>query len=230
VSDIYQDGRYAAMNPGWHAEDSAWKCGQIMRMVRAAGLQPRTVCDVGCGAGEILAQLRERLPSAERLDGYDISPHAIELCRPRELANLRFHLGDFTAAAGGPFDLLLAMDVIEHVEDCFGFLRKLRDRAEYKMFHIPLDICVPTVLLDYFVTTRRRYGHIHSFTRRSALSTLEETGYHVLRHFHTANSLRPSNRLLRDKVLWLPRKVLSRINPDWTHRLLGGFSLMVLAR
>ena len=39
---------------------------------------------------------------------------------------------------------LLMDTVLEHLEDYFGFLRKLKTRATYKVFHIPLDLSVQT--------------------------------------------------------------------------------------
>ena len=58
---LYLDGGYLAKNPGWHVEESAWKATHILRMLKQNHLSPRTVCDVGCGAGEVLKQLQESI-------------------------------------------------------------------------------------------------------------------------------------------------------------------------
>jgi len=58
---LYLDGEYIAKNPEWHVEESPWKARQILRMLRKNHLAPKTVCDVGCGAGEVLRQLHEHL-------------------------------------------------------------------------------------------------------------------------------------------------------------------------
>ena len=60
---MYQSGEYVEKNPTYHVEDSSWKAEQIVRMMKQNQLQPRTVCEVGCGAGEILRQLQTQLPA-----------------------------------------------------------------------------------------------------------------------------------------------------------------------
>jgi ubiquinone/menaquinone biosynthesis C-methylase UbiE len=57
-SRIYTNGDYIKKNPTWHVENSAWKAEQILTMLSKHNLTPQTICEVGCGAGEILAQLQ----------------------------------------------------------------------------------------------------------------------------------------------------------------------------
>ena len=59
---IYTSGEYAAKNPTYHVEDSAWKAHQILKIIQRNNLQPLSICEVGCGAGEILRQLQSNLP------------------------------------------------------------------------------------------------------------------------------------------------------------------------
>ncbi len=80
----YVGGEYLGHNPTWHVEDSAWKAEQILAALKRNGLHPATVCEVGCGAGEILSQLHARLPSHVVFTGYEISPQAHALALTRE--------------------------------------------------------------------------------------------------------------------------------------------------
>ena len=80
---MYTDGVYLEKNPGWHVEESAWKAQQIDRMLKLHQLEPQTICEVGCGAGEILRQLQNKMNDSCELWGYDISPQALELCAPK---------------------------------------------------------------------------------------------------------------------------------------------------
>src|SRR5258708_1920520 len=104
---IYTDATYLNKNPSWHVEDSAWKARQVLRMLERHNLKPQTICEVGCGAGEILAQLRDATTEEVQLSGYEISPQAFELCRRREGRRLRFFLKDFLEESGRSFDVLL---------------------------------------------------------------------------------------------------------------------------
>ncbi len=74
MREIYEDGTYLARNPTWHEQDSAWKASHIARLIQRNDLRPSTVCEVGCGAGEILNQLSVMLGQAMRFWGYEISP------------------------------------------------------------------------------------------------------------------------------------------------------------
>jgi cyclopropane fatty-acyl-phospholipid synthase-like methyltransferase len=227
---LYVDGEYLAKNPAWHIEESAWKARQVLRMLRKKQIAPTTVCDVGCGAGEVLKQLQENLDTKCVFWGYDISPQAIELAKTRASEKIHFELGDVGRDGDNAFDLILALDVIEHLPDYFSFLQKLKGKGRDKIFHIPLDLSVQTVLRKNGLVKRREmYAHLHYFTKETALRTLSDAGYEVLDYFYTPRSIdfgmTPGQLLLK-----LPRKLLFAVHEDFTARLLGGFSLLVLAR
>ncbi len=231
MPSIYEDGTYLANNPTWHQEMSPWVAGQALRMIRRNGLRPATVCEVGCGAGEVLRQMSLQMGPGVRFLGYEISPQAFEICRPKAGGNLEFCLGDFLEQESPRFDLLLAFDVIEHVEDIYGFLRRLKPRAENKMFHIPLELSAQSVARETpLLRMREKVGHLHVFTRRTALAAIEHAGFEVLDSFYTRWAVETTGWGLPNALLRLPRRVLSRICPHLAARLLGGFSLMVLAR
>jgi cyclopropane fatty-acyl-phospholipid synthase-like methyltransferase len=227
---LYLDGEYLAKNPGWHAEESPWKARQILRMLQQNQLAPKTICDVGCGAGEVLRQLQEQLDRECRFWGYEVSPQAFEMCRSRANDRLHFTLGDIRRAKDAFFDLILVLDVIEHLEDYFRFLRAIRPKSGHKIFHIPLDVSAQTVLRPRGLLKRRDlYAHIHYFTKETALRMLEDVGYEVQDYFYTPRMIDlPEDPV--QKVLKLPRRVGFSLHRDWTVRILGGFSLLVLAR
>jgi len=129
------------------------------------------------------------------------------------------------------FDLVMAIDVFEHVEDYFGFLRKLKNRGTYKIFHIPLDLSVQSVLRSSpILKERSSVGHIHYFTKETALETLRDTGYEVVDYFYTNSSLELKNRGWKANLMKLPRALFYSIHKDLSVRIFGGFSLLVLAK
>ena len=230
METTYRDGTYLEHNPDWHEGDSEWKARQILKLMQRSGLTPSSVCEVGCGAGGILAELARALGDGVRLDGYEISPHAYAICSRRARHNLRYHLGDFLGEDTPPYDVVMAIDVFEHVEDYLGFLRKLRTRARRHVFHIPLDLSVNTVLRGNALTHGRKVvGHLHYFTKETALATLQDTGYRVVDHFYTAGSIElKKNSGLKARLMKIPRRLLFTLHPDLAVRLLGGYALMVL--
>ena len=226
---IYKTGEYLSKNPGWHAEDSAWKVLQIIRMLDANNLSPSTVCEVGCGAGEILRCLQERLPAGCEFTGYEVSPQAFDLAKTRQNDRLKYYLGDLSTDPRH-FDLMLVMDVIEHLEDYYSFLRMVRTRGDQLITHIPLDMCVNHLLrAKPLADLRRAVGHIHSFTKESALAVLQECGFRIVDHFYTTWSIEFPPRTWRRRLALYPRKIAYSMSPGLTARILGGFSLLVLA-
>jgi SAM-dependent methyltransferase len=232
VSDRYTDGGYFAKQPDWHVGDSPWKASHVLAMLARNNLTPKTVCEVGCGAGEIHAQMHRQMPPDVRFTGYEVSPQAHALCQSRRAERLDFRLGDaFTA--GEHYDLAVMMDVVEHVEDSYGFLRKLRGLADYKLLHIPLDLSAYAVVGPTLMRGRAAMGHIHYYTRATALALLSETGYDVIDSYYTFGSIHsPGQRggSLPATALRLARHAVYFVSKELCVRLLGGASLLVLAR
>lgn len=227
---LYTQGSYLEQNPAWHVEDSAWKARQVLSMLKRNKLSPRRVCDVGCGAGEVLAELAGMLDPGTAFTGYDISPQAIQMAETRAGAQLSFVLGDITKLQTPRFDLLLGMDVVEHVEDPYGFLRSLRPHADLSIFHIPLDMTAHAVARNLIIgTCREPYGHLSYFQKETALATLADAGYEVIDWFYTPSSFAHPPAGSRDRLIRSLRRTLFKAAPDLTQRLLGGWSLLVLA-
>ena len=231
MASIYTDGTYLNQNPNWHQDDSAWKADHIQSLLTRNGIvEPASICEVGCGAGEIVRILTERFPPATQFVGYDISPMAYALCQQKAGGNLSYKLGDILEDSVS-YDVVMAIDVFEHVEDYFTFLRKLRGKGKFKVFHIPLELSVRNVvqrkpLLD----ARRSVGHIHHFSRETAIAALEDTGYQIIDHFYTSGRTELPGLSWKSRVMKWPRRMVYRVAPDAAVRVLGGYSLMVLAR
>jgi cyclopropane fatty-acyl-phospholipid synthase-like methyltransferase len=228
--NVYVSGEYLETNPGWHADESPFKVDQILRMIAKNHLRPKTICDVGCGAGEVLRLLHEKMDDTCAFWGYDISPQALAMCQSRAKDRLQFKQGDVSQEDGAVFDLMLALDVFEHVEDYFGFLTAIRPKSELKIFHIPLDLSVQTVLRKRGLLKRRElHRHLHYFTKETALETLKDCGYEPLDYFFTAHGIECGGAI-NQKIARLPRKICFAIHQELTVRILGGYSLLALAR
>jgi len=230
MDTIYSDGTYLRNNPAWHIDDSPWKAKHIATMLERHGIVPTTVCEIGCGAGEILRALSTHLEPSARFFGYEISPNAYEICSAKSSPRFTFHLANLLDDEQARFDVVMAIDVFEHVEDYFGFLRKLRGKGQYKIFHIPLELSAQQVLRGTpLLEARRSVGHIHHFSKETALATLEDCGYRVLDHFYTSGRTELEGLGWKSQLMRVPRQALYRMSPDAAARMLGGYSLLVLA-
>lgn len=228
ISSRYVTGEYEQTNPTFHVEDSPWKAGQIRKMLEQEGVIPKRVAEVGCGAGEILVQLAKQFPET-KFDGYELSPQGFALCKQRESPQNQFFNTEFGSSDGPSYDTVLCIDVFEHVEDYLGFLRGIRGKGNGFIFHIPLDMNVQMVFrASPILMVRTTVGHLHYFSKDTALATLRECGYEIRSWFYTPNGVeRPRN--WKGRFLKLPRKAFFAIHADLAVRVLGGYSLLVYA-
>lgn len=233
ASDYVQtDSNYLHANPTWHVEDSAWKATQIIKLMERNKLVPKSVVEIGCGAGEILNQLHQRLPN-KRIDfsGYEIAPDAFKLAQTREKERLNFYNEDLLQTPH-TYDLLLMIDVFEHVDDYLGFIKVAGKKAVYKIYHIPLDMSVWSLITNYPASARKNVGHLHYFMKDTALATLTDAGQEVIDWFYTPGAFEVNNKGLSfvGKIVQLLRRILYKIKPDLGVKIFGGFSLIVLTK
>ena len=80
------------------------------------------ILDVGCGTGANLLMLSQ-FGDAE---GVDISEDALAFCRERGLANVKLGAAEKLPYDDGTFDLVTALDVVEHLDDDLGGLSEMR--------------------------------------------------------------------------------------------------------
>lgn len=226
TKSIYESGEYLAKTKTWHEEDAPFKAKNILRMLKRHDLSLRSVADVGCGTGAVLDLVTQTL-TIECAVGFDISAQAIALASHRTRSGLTFRQTD-PFNSGEKFDLGLALDVFEHVEDYLGFLRKMRTISTRQLYHVPLDLSVQGLLRRTgILRARSQLGHLHYFTRDTALETLTYTGHHVRDWFYTTLDFGQEMPALR-KIGTFPRRLALSIAPNAGATLLGGFSMMVL--
>ncbi len=231
-SSIYKNGEYLAQNEDWHAAESPWKADNILKILQQNEISFETAAEVGCGAGKILQELHQALPE-KKFTGFDISPQAASLWPSVELDALvnqsgqgvNYRLEDFITSEER-FDLLMSIDVFEHVPDYLGFLERLRTRARYFVFHVPLDMNMLMLAKAEHSVLRDRIGHLHYFSRATAEDTLTACGYKVIDWFYTADYALPGH----ERKINILRKLLFDLKPEWAVKILGGWSMMVLAQ
>ena len=230
VGTIYQDGTYYSKNPTGSVADSPFKAFYIKKILQRNNISFATCCEVGCGAGEILTQLSKTYTETSFV-GYEVSEQAYELCQSRKSSRISFKLKDpFSDKLASPFDLLLIIDVIEHVEDFFGFVRNCRKMAKYTVFLIPLDMNAMWVLRGYpILDIRKKAGHLHYFSPETALATLKESGYELIDHLYAPLGAKGilGNQFNRKRKPSIYRKLLNKlIGKPFTTRIVWFYTQM----
>jgi SAM-dependent methyltransferase len=122
----------------------------------------KRVLDAGCGAGYGSAELAD---VAESVTGIDIAPVAVEYARAHyALPNLAFEEASCTQLpfADGAFDLVVAFEVIEHLENWRDFLGEVR-----RVLAPAGQVIVSTPNRLYYTESRGGDGanpfHVHEF-------------------------------------------------------------------
>jgi len=103
--------------------DQHWQCDECSR----TPLEGRSVLDVGCGAG-LLAEPLARLGG--KVTGLDASPEVISVAREHAASmglDIDYRAGDVRELEG-QFDLVTAMEVVEHVANPELFVAALGKR------------------------------------------------------------------------------------------------------
>lgn len=127
------------------------------------------ILDAGCGTGRNLVEFG-RLGQAQ---GVDPSPEAVEFCRQRGLQDVRLGALERLPFHPGAFDLLLATDVIEHVQDDVAALGELRRVAA------PGACLLVTVPAYHWLWSQHDVDlhHFRRYTWRRLRARLAQTGW-----------------------------------------------------
>ena len=132
-------------------------------------LDVRSIVDVGCGNGANLEALQSSLGITDVV-GLDISPRALEVARRRVRGE--FHAMDLESGSiDRTFDLVLTSQVIEHLHDDDGFLRRLR------------AMCGKHVIVATMQGRMRpsevHIGHLRNYTRKGLEAKMRGAGFEV---------------------------------------------------
>jgi cyclopropane fatty-acyl-phospholipid synthase-like methyltransferase len=230
VESRYFDGTYLSDNPDWDRKDANWKGMKVKSMLDKHKIIPTSLCEVGCGSGDIIVYLKKHYLETKMI-GFDISPHVCSFWQDHTDSGVTFLLGDFHEINRLKFDVLVMCDVFEHVRDPYTFLERSKVYGEYFVFHIPLDLSAFSVARQYpIMQVRKKVGHLHSYTKDLALATLHDCGYEILDWQYTGASFNSPSRTWKTRMASLVRKLLSFLGKDFSVRLMGGETLLVLAK
>jgi len=178
----------------------------------------------------VLGSLQTCFPDV-KFSGYDIAPDAEQFWLELRQAGMDLHVGDFFSFNKQSYDVLLLLDVLEHVADPHQFLMKLKPFGNRIVIHFPLDLSAFSVVREKpLLHVRRKVGHIHYFTKGLALELLDECGFDVIDHQYTGAAFNAPQAGLKTRLAQLPRRIAYALNKDIGVRLLGGETLMVLAK
>jgi SAM-dependent methyltransferase len=216
----------------------------VVWMIARAFPRLGSLLEVGCGTGFLLGDLRERFPGAV-LAGCDILFDSLRYAKPRLPQGLVFQADALGLPIERRFDVVVALDVIEHLDEDVVALREMfrvLERGGGLVLTVPQHQWLWSAT-DEFSRHRRRYS------RAELLAKTRAAGFEVLRCtslFTATLPLIALHRLARDGAgsqpvseLQISRAVNAvaalMLQPEWWLIKAGmslpvGSSLMVMAR
>jgi SAM-dependent methyltransferase len=141
-----------------------------------ASQPPRHVVDLGCGNGQLLAEIRVRFREAA-LTGIDLAERQIAANR-RTQPTVRWLALDLErpeqipAELQGAFDAVVAAEIIEHLADPAAFLASARALARPGAGRLLLSTQSGPVR-----ETERRVGHLRHFSAEALAGLVEGAGW-----------------------------------------------------
>jgi hypothetical protein len=228
--DRYLNGDYAQKNPEWDSGDALWKAAKLHQLLLDHQCQPSSIVEIGCGSGAVLEAVRGYFPQAS-LAGFDIAPDASNFWEGLSAHGIRLELADYLELEEPVPDLILVLDVLEHLGNPWEFLARLRHKSNLVVFHFPLDLSALSVLRQNpLLQVRDKVGHLHFFTHGLAVALLQESGFEIIEARYTGAALDAPQRSFKTKAAGWVRRIAYAIDRGLGARLLGGETLMVLAR
>ena len=115
----------------------------VGRTIARLPLKPKRILDAGCGTGDHALWLARTFPDAEVL-GIDVDGERVEqithAARDLGIGNVRFRTLDLCALDEGDFDLVISVDVLEHIPDqrrALGCIADSLVSGGFAYLHIP---------------------------------------------------------------------------------------------
>lgn len=179
----------------------------VLQMIK--GLSFSSLLDAGCGVGTLLMDIKKRYPNIE-LCGVEYAPVAISAAIKNNPGIKIRQLDLIKQSLNKTFDLVLCIEVLEHILDDISALKNLR-----KMTGKYFLLVVPTGPL--FEQEKIGVGHVHGYSKKEILSQLESVGFKVEKKMSWGF---PLYNIYRRTVMNIPHDTLVK-KFNWKKKMLS---------
>lgn len=251
IRDLYLKDEYIKKNPSLHEEDSEWKIGKIIllidKLIKKNYINSNEInlLDVGGGAGLILKEISnyiERVYSI-RVNRYalDLSPGMLAV-QEKNNPSARLLNEDIcrTSLRNKEIDIVLMIDVIEHIPDSVKALKELGRISRFAIFKVPIEDNLISNVWNFLKQGQPRQnaigtiGHINIYNPITLKHQIEQNGGSILKSFYTnvyeyylKNELYAKRMNKKSKAINIVASHIFRVSPDICSYLFIDF-LMIL--
>lgn len=144
---------------------------QVLRRLVGKCLKPESkILEIGCGNGLVMWQMEKILNVVP--DGCDLNVQALEAMMPVSGKVYQYDIFDLNPELGGHFDIVMMLDVLEHIDDDRIFLQtamKYLKPGGLMVVGVPAH---PQLFSKY----DRLVGHIRRYEREELMKLFHVTG------------------------------------------------------
>lgn len=242
MKDFYLSDEYIKKNPTLHEEDSPWKVEKILPLVDIF-LEKNTkkeinILDVGGGAGLILKAVADYI----RKKGIRVNKFALDLS-PGMLKSQKKNNPDLKKALNEDIkkttfkekeiDLVLMIDILEHVPDPEEALKELKRISAFVVFKVPLEdnLLLKSWNLVKRGEPRRRniqtIGHINVYNFSKLRKHIERNAGNIEKHYFT-NSFEYFSRKNRKTIINRLGSLTFRVSPRLCSLIFNDFAVLLV--
>jgi 2-polyprenyl-3-methyl-5-hydroxy-6-metoxy-1,4-benzoquinol methylase len=146
-----------------------------LRRIVFSLIEPLTitsVLDVSCGQGKFLLELLEKFPSMQ-IYGTEYSSKAVDLVRKRIPIGHFEQLDISKTVLPGEFDLVVCLDVLEHIEDDRTAIKNLSTMTRHYLLVSSIQGRMRRLELSY--------GHVRNYEPRELMNKLTTAGLNIIK-------------------------------------------------
>lgn len=224
AENIYNNGTYQSENPDWHLGHSSTKVKWIKDIIPGSLRHSiSSVLEIGCGRGATLNELKTYLGGDRHFTGIDVSTEAITYAR-NNFKGIEFLCTDiFSLRNNNAYDLVLCIDVLEHVYCQDEFIRCAASISKFGIFHVPLGNNLRNRLLDRWKQQIFKFGHVQFYNVGSLINFFTNAGFAIRDYRYTFGLEYPEFKYIYPFVSWI-----FRLSPYIVSQSVGLVSLLVL--
>ncbi len=183
----YQE-EYLKLNKDLHDSDF-YKKSQSVLHILPSDFRPNSVIDIACGSGKILIEVSKKL-GIRKITGIDISHKIIEIAKQNDVDRIGnwIPLDIFDYKESG-YDLVLAIDIVEHVERDREILNKIAAMGSLAVIKVPIEdnpvnrfiMCITGKKINPWKETETHYGHVRHYSLISFVELIQESDLQIVK-------------------------------------------------